>query len=127
MTDIVDFLTARIDEDEASARWAFGDHNDNTANWSEPTSGVVDLGGPGMDGLLPTGDQAVSRFIAEFDPARVLAECAAKRAIIATRRHNPKNYIDPTYATIFENRDELLHTLATVYADHPDYDQRWRA
>ena len=54
----------------------------------------------------------VAGHIARHDPARVLAECDAKRRIVERRNH-----LDgPT-----------LRALAAVYADHPDWREEWKA
>jgi hypothetical protein len=50
--------------------------------------------------------------IARWDPARVLAECAAKRRIVEM------------YAGQ-HGQPYVLHFLALPYADHPDYRQEW--
>jgi hypothetical protein len=49
-------------------------------------------------------------------PQRLLAECAAKRAIIETQSV-PKIAAVPS--------PFILRALASVYADHPDYRQEW--
>jgi hypothetical protein len=79
---LTEFLTARLDEDEADAR--------------------DDDGSPTPIGM--------------WDPDRVLAEVAAKRAIVDK-------------ATDYDERwalDEVLRHIAAPYADHPDYDEAWR-
>jgi hypothetical protein len=91
MTDVatmtlIDFLLARIAEDEAVAR-------DSLA-----------LYGPGS-----------SLYVARHDPARVLAECAAKRRIIAAHE-----------AADFALNDDVIRLLALPYAEHPDFDEAWR-
>ena len=50
---------------------------------------------------------------------RVLAECAAKRAILATFPLPGENNV---YGWV--ERD-VLQALAAVYKDHPDYQQEW--
>ena len=77
---------------------------------------------------------------ARHDPARVLAECAAKRAIIgpvtedevtqweiwsrSRKRTIPADQIGHwdhgTGPTL-----DILRILAAVYGDHPDYQQEW--
>jgi inosine/xanthosine triphosphate pyrophosphatase family protein len=49
-----------------------------------------------------------------YDPARVLAECAAKRAIIELTA-NCDGY----------TQEAMRRTLAAAYSDHPDYRQEW--
>ncbi len=52
---------------------------------------------------------------ARHDPTRVLAECAAKRAIIEQAERSDSGWWESIYVAI----------LAAVYADHPDYDPSW--
>jgi hypothetical protein len=55
---------------------------------------------------------------------RFLADCEAKRAIMKEHdgAHNCVRYVDPD-----DNRDcRTLRALATVYANHPDFDEAWR-
>jgi hypothetical protein len=54
-------------------------------------------------------------------PSRFEAECEAKRRILETCE---------TYEYEVTNAygyDDVLRALAAVYADHPDYDEAWRA
>lgn len=148
---LIEFLLARIHDDECLARMAFADHNDNGPNWSEPWSGAVDLSGDPSSELLLCNDSGVSRHIVNFDPARVLAECEAKRALIAdlnAERHEVVEDCWYTCAAATEDRDggdccndsrgedcdcgrddrvaRRLGFLAAVYADHPDYLPEWK-
>lgn len=52
-----------------------------------------------------------------WTPERVLAECAAKRAALVAIDH--REGFDDAYELI-------LHPMAAVYADHPDFDPTWR-
>lgn len=71
-------------------------------------------------------DPDLGRHIARHDPQRVLAECAAKRAIVEpyaadqakayARREAPWGPMGP-YATML--------ALARVWCDHPDFDPAW--
>ena len=59
--------------------------------------------------------------IARWDPARVLAECEAKRRIIELcGGWVPDRDVSPLAA------DYILGLLAVPYAGHPDYDEEWR-
>ena len=111
---ITEFLLARISEDEAVATA----ERDDTEGWGNPYS---------------TG--AAINFENRFDPARVLAECKAKLAIIAagitawsdgtvTETGCDVAYGEGQYCTTY---DAALRALASVYADHPDYDPEWAA
>jgi len=92
---LTDFVRARIAEDEAAARkypelgwdrdrWELGFAFDR--GYSEPTDVTI-------------------------DPARVLAECEAKRLLI-------ERVGNPHWAG--------FNILALPYADHPDYRQEWK-
>ena len=83
MDPVTAFLCARIEEDEAIARAAGG----YGWGWSR------------VPGLIPQE----ARYLAHFDPERVLKECSAKRRLIAAA--------DP----------EVLLVLAEAYLGHPDY------
>jgi hypothetical protein len=121
---ITEFLEARIAEDEYAARLTY------------ETSFVGRIEGNG------------SRYdLAQLmNPSRVLAECAAKRAIIA--RHHPDRHLENWYWSQRKcaecggtwhkwlNNDVptdigpeqgcwTLRSIAAVYADHPDYQQEW--
>jgi hypothetical protein len=62
-------------------------------------------------------------------PARVLAECAAKRAIVEDLKELEADYkvshSEFTEARRFQALVSVAR-LAAVYADHPDYDETWR-
>lgn len=138
MSDIVEFLKARLDEDEEVARASISGVPER-AEWSyEPWSSSVegsgeviapngrdDSGYPeyitcDMEGLSKAVSQKDGPHIARHDPARVLREVAAKRALLAWmgNYHN----IHP------DNRIYLnasLYVMAASYADHPDYQKEW--
>lgn len=100
MSDLVEFLRARIDEDRAAAL-AHGS--------SGPSRHLRDVTPE------PYGE-----------PGRVLAECEAKRAIVDGYWPATLNDLDASD----ENTPVPLWTikvLAAVYADHPDYREEWRA
>lgn len=119
---ITEFLRARLDDDEAKARAAHG------ATWvASRRGGVVDLDDAegheiaGRDGGLAWPD---ADFMAHHDPARVLREVAAKRRLVDQWADR---YDDNPHATSPEAADaaDVLHTLASVYSDHPDYQRQW--
>lgn len=60
----------------------------------------------------------LAAHISRQDPARILAECAAKRAIL--KGFEPFGEIDDI------NAPEILGILAAVYANHPDYLPEWK-
>ena len=108
---ITEFLEARISEDEAVAR--------------RVAAGPGEPGGHGMWSVAigVSGNDAKFAHVAS-DPARVLAECAAKRAIIKECRHSTLDDLD-------SGADDqpapmwVARALAAVYADHEDYRTEW--
>jgi uncharacterized protein DUF6221 len=133
MTGIVEFLTARLRDDEA---YALNAAADVSRNWSEPFSGAVQFGGqeenPECEMAL-TYDSGISRHMVRHDPARVLREVAAKRRVL--ERH----YADQDGSCVgcgFNSVEERmvedindcpeLRDLASVYDSHPDHKQEWK-
>lgn len=99
---LTDFLLTRIAEDESSARAAMV---------------LSDL----ADQIAEVECDEFAQHIATWSPKRVLAECEAKRRIVAQER--PAWDIDPDAHRVIR---WVLATLALPYADHPDYDKSWR-
>lgn len=104
---IIQFLEARIAEDERQAGICL------ELGWSPARKyGITAVG-----------------------PARTLAECAAKRAIIGLHRRTVDVYEDAlgdTCTMCTGSRPDAqpfpcstMQALAAVYADHPDYRQEW--
>ena len=133
--DVIAFIEARLDEDEATAKaaasvagpdWWF-DLADSYLK-SPPGSFVADT----MN--APGGDEAIGPFFARHDPARVLREVEAKRAILAEHgpadggrdagrcrvctaiTHTGMGHAD---ARRFRAPCPTLLFLAAVYSDHP--------
>lgn len=138
-TGLTDFLLARIAEDEASA------------------SAVIDIGAEerpidgfprslDLDSLATySTEQDQSQLAQRFDPARVLADCDAKRLIMAI--HSAYAPIgDPVYALDWSSNDwcvgcsyhsneervtehiedcPILRALALPFATHPDFRSEW--
>ena len=116
--NITEFLQARIAEDEALARAAsVGMHGEHEDAWDY--AGYV-LGADRDS--TPKQDE----FVTVWWPKRVLAECAAKRALLAL--FHPEDIAEAAdrevsfYGIGVEN---ALCALASVYRDHPDYQQDW--
>lgn len=112
MASIIEFLEARIGEDEALAVSVIAKCDPD--DWENPAA---------------TGNfwpEEVA-FWDGVTPYRVLAECAAKRTII-------DNWEDPDDIGPLDGDVDAGHVLATdnavraiaaIYADHPDYRQEW--
>lgn len=99
---LIEFLLARIAEDEAVACGAIAD-GEGSQDWA-------DEGAP------------TDEHIARWDPARVLVECDSKRAIVeyhaAGESECPRCWWDDMCPT--------LKFLTIPYVDHPDYLPGWR-
>lgn len=113
MTSIIEFLTARLDEDEHAARAATpGPWNVDNTDYAEsiyaPGGIAVVAGGRwgGEASVFDTTEDAV--HIARWDPARVLADIHAKRLVLAT-------YGCRGMALLF----------VQPYADHADFNPDW--
>jgi uncharacterized protein DUF6221 len=128
--DLVEFLRARIDEDEQAA-WAASRSGyppgTQPREWHEVDplryAGKLedDLGGVITRGEgLPTARQA--EHIARHDPARVLAEVDAKRRIVAGCAQARHAEDQARANALFV----VACLLALPYADHPDYRQEWK-
>lgn len=130
MSDVVEFLLARVAEDEAMARDCI-----EYGVLSEPGYRLYE------SILTPFPEDGVARDLADrFGPARVLAECEAKRAIAAIHELAPSSYPDadrfPFGCSVCHFDDnmqfghgpcETLLSLARIWSDHPDFDPAWAA
>lgn len=149
MSDLIAFLRARLDEDEAAAKAA------HLGPWDLETE--VGGFGPvayvlmplpphkgartGLTRYIPLGtqDADTAAHIARHDPARVLREVEAHRAILARHAATRGSFqlICPVCWTIgrIDGADlegdpwpcVTVRHLAAVYSDHPDYDPEWAA
>jgi len=108
---LTEFLEARIAEDEEVARGAVDEQQGG--HWHEPGD---DMPMFGFSVALPL---TFAEHAARHDPARVLAECEAKRRIVASVERALRlgtNGLGPS----------VLRLLALPHADHADYDESWR-
>lgn len=150
---ITDFLNARLAEDEEVARAAAESklmHNaapwpavkasdtwvaDHGMIYSDPAEGEewghMLYDNEGAEALSMPAEAAA--HIARHDPARVLVECAAKRAIVelankATQAEKESD--DHEWQGTVESGpytgDSILYALAAIYADHEEYRDEWR-
>lgn len=105
---LAEFLPARIAEDEERIA----------------TTGIyVETRGVGVD---DEGYMWTARQRAHWWQARALAECEAKRRIVAL--HTGAYWSDNVCAVDEELLPcETLSMLAQPYADHPDFREEWRA
>ena len=105
---LVEFLSARLDEDEAAAQ--------------EVHLVACEIHPQGMEDTWCTCPI----------PARVLAEVEAKRRIVEEHSdtkedvHECQGYIDDRRSVAIWEHCPTLRLLALPYADHPDYDEEWK-
>ncbi|MFI0233131.1 DUF6221 family protein [Streptomyces sp. NPDC017086] len=149
MDELVQFLRARLDEDEALAReappgpWHIGNAVDPTQPCHVHTFPGARMVADGLNWL-------VAAHVVRHDPARVLREVEAKRKIVDTylppdadphpglpcinyEGQRPIHYddVEPCWRHQKANErlvrhDYVLRLLALPYADHPDYRAEWR-
>lgn len=120
--NVAEFLEARIAEDEALAQ---GAHYDGQRWYSEEefVGRYPDCCDCGCEVMMGANRKIEASHIANWDPSRVLAECTAKRAIMAEHAPvDPCDAHDAMYRTI---TCATLRAIAAVYKDHPDYQQEW--
>jgi len=142
MSDLTDFLTARLDEDEAAARNVLAlDYSEGRWRWQSHRpkpyrSALVNerdqiLVAAMNDDVWPSA--AVADHITRHDPARVLATVAAHRAIV--RDHGGRHVCEDGMAgerwdddanDVVEAPCDVMRIIGTIYADHPDYRDEWR-
>ena len=133
MSDLVAFLRARLDEDEATAK-------------ANIDGGLGDTGeyGPSWPDYQTYSSDDIARaqaFLDCFRPLRVLREVEAKRAILAGleeeqaqrlalrdsmategNRSYQEGYADALGDCLYR----LRRQWAAVYRDHADYDEAWK-
>ena len=158
MTGLAEFILARIAEDEAVAKAA--DVKQCDPEWfcspvraaragtvtvrskrdKRPMARVESVTADEPDDI--TDGTAVAEHIARHDPARVLAECEAKRRIVELhwgRRTwvEAESPVPGAYVCDFCSADDAppdwtlypcdhLRLLALPYADHDSYQESWR-
>jgi hypothetical protein len=159
VTDLVEFIRQRLDEDEAAARaasaggrwryeggesigaWTLYDEHWRIASLTTYRYDEYDYAERMPSARHPNyvDADANGEHIARHDPARVLREVEAKRAMLGmcVVLLNPPPLLSGTSSTasrlegIARDADRrqatlFLHALALPYADHPDYREEWR-
>lgn len=113
--DLVEFIKARLDEDEKLAHEAV----DDDYNWLGDSSGIDQYARePGTPVIFTSGFFSQGRrpyanpHIARHDPARVLAQVSAVRRLI--------DFYEGDWLP-----DYILAEFAGVWSDHPDYRAGW--
>jgi len=130
---IAEFITARLDEDEATARAAF--RSKLRADGVHVLSVGVQVRPGGQPvAVLPVADAIdaeTAAFIARHDPAWVLRDVAAKRAILARYQEvlaECATMLRANRPRVFGEHDGLrkaVEELAAIDSGHPDYQPEW--
>jgi len=121
VTPLTEFLAARLDEDREAAtkaggrEWAYNGHI-----WL-----VVDHEGDPVvyDEGKPNWFQA--SHIVRHDPARVLREVAAKRALLEEFELPGLDCAATSAAPDNCRQHRVLRQLAAIYSDHSDFREEW--
>jgi len=138
MDDLVQFLRARLDEDEQAAAAA---SDGPWTPWRKARlhglgqlEHAVMLPGDGIGSraTIVTASWLDAEHIARHNPARVLAEVDAKRRILDLHEAAEFEYADADVCLSCDSGGPLPYPCPTVrllalpYADHPDYHDEWR-
>lgn len=125
MNDLVQFLNDRLAEDEAAATEAGSDEwSSDDAVWM-----LMDSKGEAVvhNEGKPTEEQAI--HMARHDPARVLREVAAKRALLqryaSAARSAEVAYANDSDVYFAEGLEQSIGIMAAAYSDHSEYDPEW--
>ncbi|MFW6640669.1 DUF6221 family protein [Nocardiopsis algeriensis] len=128
---LIEFLNARLNEDEAAARkalpgpWHVVDGDTDRAQVRDSSGGYVAATGSAeaSEESLPVPGTAA--HIARHHPERVLREVAAKRAAI-TEIQQHSDFFGRKRKPVEEGlTGYTLRVAAAAYSDHPDFDREW--
>jgi hypothetical protein len=140
--DIVAFLRARLMEDWNIAHGTLWGGSDNQLKWDTPFTATLDTGGD----TIHINDATIARHIARHDPAHVIRDVTAKRALLnayaatldlrdaaaeqvrasgtaVEDRHLDNWARAGTEAIVMGG---IVAHFAAVYDQHPDYQEAWR-
>jgi hypothetical protein len=128
---LAEFLTARLDEDEAAAKQSaalFTCFEAKPGDWTRLMCDPVM--GP-FGGQSSARDVVTGMYVGKMsDPARALREAEAKRAILAMwQEPEPDRYLATgeivAQVAVSGAIGRVVRELAAVWRDHPDYDETW--
>lgn len=125
--DIIAFLEARIAEDEAIAlaaspapwEWFGEPGSDTAALYAANERTVLDARADHAPGYLECKSED-RVYIARFNPGRILAECAARRQMLAN-----VPLVTDIPSEVGGTSEYVLMCMAAPYRDHRDYQEGW--
>lgn len=126
--DLARFLLQQIAADEGIAREAVQQY----PTWTAQEDDQVHIGESYYrHGVLiyghSTSRHAEAAHIVRHDPARVLAECEAKRQVVKQYQSFVASDVGMLVkVAICDQLEEVLCLLAHPYADHPGFRPEWR-
>lgn len=147
MDELIAFTRAQCDEDEAAAKKASSEHPAQEAHdgrWQDVGDRQVRYGngaGETLRSVDTTGasglwyeqisvrgdpDGHVAGHIARHDPARVLRQVSAKRAIIERCERAINDHDAPYGDGTGALAESVLMELAATWSDRPNYRAEWR-
>jgi hypothetical protein len=131
----IEFLKARIAEDKARVRYILNNEWEHfNMEWVTDNGGTfVNVGGENAYGVSAE-DSVIANHIARYDLKRVLAECKAKERVVARHSYWLEQNVGLSqwdervqmHEAIADGLEDAIHALASVYSDHPDYDNNWK-
>lgn len=128
---IVEFLTARYDEEEAVVLAAIKDDGGQDGGLEDAFDRLTksrNVAGPLA--FEPRFGEPLARMIVRNTPRRALADLASKRAILAEYGRialSAETYPNaPNFSSLIA-MTTVVRLLAQPFADHPDYDPAWAA
>lgn len=130
------WLLGRIAEDEQAARevqrgqvWGIAEERPQRWGDMSPDPEIIGDGKPIIKCNAEYGGYFVALHVERWQPARVLAECGAKRRVIAEYQYwHRKLLTNPDYPALadrYEVAATMLRALTTAYADHPGCRPEW--
>jgi hypothetical protein len=126
---VIEFLLARIAEDEKAAKAAHSGAWTIAAPWGphDLLTGLVDKSGA----RVVDGAQEMLEHIARHDPARVLADCDGQRRTVELHQLREKGRGAVSACRTCGRRHgwpcSTLRFLALPYVNHPSYRPEWAA
>lgn len=110
MTDLRDFLAARLDEDEQAAHAANAE------------GALAELCG---DPISTHYSHAVAEHVIRHHPSRVLREVQAKRAIIEAEQWRVIEEGGLPERMRPDVETDVMRLLAAPFSDHPEFRKEW--